>query len=107
MLGLDAGKGPQTGNFGTLPPGSVLLVQLWLRRAAQLLSVPGYDGRSIREAVGQAVVDNEASVEARRALGELVEKMTGVQLGEKSESLDGVVEDENDQDGWQMTLALR
>lgn len=100
-------NGAQAGNFGSLSPDSVLLVQLWLRRTAQLLSVPGYDGRAIHEVAGQVVAEDDASMEARRALGELVENMRGAQLGEKSESLDGVIEDENDQDAWEMTLALR
>lgn len=107
-MGFVDGKGAQAGNFGTLSSDSVLLVQLWLSRTAQLLSVHGYDGRAIREVVGQVLSDDEASVEARRALGELVEKMRGAQLGENPKSLDDVVDDgEYDQDGCQMTLALR
>lgn len=106
-VGFVDGNGAQAGNFGSLSPDSVLLVQLWLRRTAQLLSVPGYDGRAIHEVAGQVVAEDDASMEARRALGELVENMRGAQLGERSDSLDGVIEDENDQDGWEMTLALR
>lgn len=72
-----------------------------------MLSIPGYDRRIICEVVGQVVLEDETSMEARRALGELVEKMRGAQLGGKPESLKGVTDEGNDQGGWQMNLVLR
>lgn len=74
---------PQDDTINSLPSEWLPLINLWLRRAADLASVPGYDGRGIRSIFEDEVVENQEFVDGRI----LVDKLEEIAL---SEGLDDV-----------------
>lgn len=70
------------GVVDTLPFEWLRLIDLWLRRAVQLSSAPGYDGRGIRQLLADQVVEDEEVVEARKAVDQLEKSMLAASLDE-------------------------
>jgi hypothetical protein len=58
-VGQAGGSGRESGNLQQLPSGWVALIDLWLRRAALLVEIPGYDGADPTVIMGERAIEEE------------------------------------------------